>query len=144
MMLFKLLATTVVLLASIPRGLTQSLNEPCTNPHGQPGRCVFLRECQPLLDIYRRDNVSYGESEFFYGSRCSGQFEGKPLVSSISRRVMQVLEKVFFLASCAASRHRQTPPPACREPRPTVDWPRRNGSSVATKLPSVSSPGWHC
>ncbi|KAL9703849.1 hypothetical protein quinque_007367 [Culex quinquefasciatus] len=79
-MLFKLLATTVVLLASIPHGLTQSLNEPCTNPHGQPGRCVFLRECQPLLDIYRRDNVSYDESEFFYGSRCSGQFEGKPLL----------------------------------------------------------------
>lgn len=96
-MLFKLLATSVALMASIPHGLTQSLNEPCTNPYGQPGRCVFLRECQPLLDIYRRDNVSYGESEFFYGSRCSGQFEGKPLVSSISRRVMQVLENVFLL-----------------------------------------------
>ncbi|EDS33995.1 plasminogen [Culex quinquefasciatus] len=74
------LAVTFVLLGFIPYGLSQALNKPCTNPRGEPGLCVFLRECRPLLDIFNTPDVSARESEFFYASRCSGNPGRKPLV----------------------------------------------------------------
>uniref|UniRef100_A0A8D8F588 Serine protease easter n=1 Tax=Culex pipiens TaxID=7175 RepID=A0A8D8F588_CULPI len=63
-----------------------ALNSPCINPDGESGQCVFLRECQPLLTIYKKKNVPVGESDFFYESRCRGKHNGKPLLCCVSPR----------------------------------------------------------
>ncbi|KAL1394961.1 hypothetical protein pipiens_002952 [Culex pipiens pipiens] len=65
---------------------THALNSPCINPDGESGQCVFLRECQPLLTIYKKKDVPYTESAFFYDSQCRGKHNGKPLLCCVSPR----------------------------------------------------------
>ncbi|XP_053693183.1 CLIP domain-containing serine protease B4-like [Sabethes cyaneus] len=69
----------LILVGLFSEGLAQGQNEPCFNPIGQPGLCVFLRECQPLLDIYTKPLITPDESSFVQSSRC-GSAAGKPLV----------------------------------------------------------------
>lgn len=77
---FKQLASLILLAIVISSGSTQDFNEPCRNSRGDPGLCVPLRECPPMLEIYRKHEVSMPESNFFYGSRCSGTYNEKPLM----------------------------------------------------------------
>lgn len=83
-----ILVVIIVVLALIFYGATQGKTDcyrcKSTSPRGEPGRCVFLRKCRPLLEIHKRNNVSLNESYFFYSHRCSGKSDGKPLVSSLS------------------------------------------------------------
>lgn len=58
-------------------------NDPCTNPAGKSGRCIFFRSCESIMSIYGRQVVTPEESTFVDQSRCGKRADGKPLVSSI-------------------------------------------------------------
>lgn len=73
------LLTPVVLLGLISLGSSLNLNDPCTNPNGEAGRCIFFRECQPLVSIYQKPVISPEESNFVRSSQC-GTSNGKALV----------------------------------------------------------------
>lgn len=69
----------IVLTGLIVQGLGLVHNNPCTNPEGAPGRCIFFRECAPLVAIYQKPLISPDESLFVQNSRC-GIVDNKPLV----------------------------------------------------------------
>ncbi|KAL1404035.1 hypothetical protein pipiens_005477 [Culex pipiens pipiens] len=60
-----------------------NLNDRCSNPDGDSGRCVHLRGCPPLREIYTKPVVTYQESSFLSDSRCG--MDGRiPLVCCVS------------------------------------------------------------
>lgn len=65
-------------LASLGSALNE--NDQCTNPAGQSGRCIYFRECDPLLKIYSKPIISPDESQFVENSRCGMTADRKPLV----------------------------------------------------------------
>ncbi|XP_055636345.1 CLIP domain-containing serine protease B4-like [Toxorhynchites rutilus septentrionalis] len=73
------LLVPLVLLELVSRGSALSLNDPCKNPDDQPGRCIFLRECPALLNIYNKQVLTPDESSFILSSRC-GKSGTKSLV----------------------------------------------------------------
>ncbi|XP_065073631.1 CLIP domain-containing serine protease B4-like [Ochlerotatus camptorhynchus] len=80
MQLIKGLLMPFVLLGLTSLGYALSENDPCTNPAGKLGRCIFFRECEPILNIYRKTIVTPEESIFIDKSRCGKRTDGKPLV----------------------------------------------------------------
>uniref|UniRef100_C6ZQY3 CLIP domain-containing serine protease n=1 Tax=Ochlerotatus triseriatus TaxID=7162 RepID=C6ZQY3_OCHTR len=70
----------IVLLGLTSLGYALNENDPCTNPHRQAGRCIYFRECQPLLDIYSKTFITPEESRFVDQSRCGQTADRKPLV----------------------------------------------------------------
>ncbi|XP_058823601.1 CLIP domain-containing serine protease B4-like isoform X1 [Topomyia yanbarensis] len=70
----------VLLATLIAEGSALGQNDPCINPVGDSGLCVFLRECQPLVDIYNKPLISPDESNFVQSSRCGVAAGNKPLV----------------------------------------------------------------
>ncbi|XP_055546193.1 CLIP domain-containing serine protease B4-like [Wyeomyia smithii] len=73
-----LLVPGLLLVALFSEGLAQG--QPCTNPIGQSGICVSLRECQPLLNIYSKPVITPDESNFIQSSRCASAAGGRALV----------------------------------------------------------------
>uniref|UniRef100_A0A182PNA5 CLIP domain-containing serine protease n=1 Tax=Anopheles epiroticus TaxID=199890 RepID=A0A182PNA5_9DIPT len=58
----------------------RNVKEPCIDPAGKPGKCISIRDCEPLLHVLlRQAEVSQSERMFLTRSRCN--FEGRqPLV----------------------------------------------------------------
>lgn len=73
----------VFLLCFVSLGYALSENDPCTNPAGKSGRCIFLRGCEPIMNIYGKAFVSPEESNFIDESRCGQRTDGKPLVCCV-------------------------------------------------------------
>lgn len=74
------LLVPILLLGLASLGAALNDNDPCTNPKGQSGRCIYFRECQPLLQIYSKPIISPDESRFVENSRCGLTADRKPLV----------------------------------------------------------------
>uniref|UniRef100_A0A182FSI6 Uncharacterized protein n=1 Tax=Anopheles albimanus TaxID=7167 RepID=A0A182FSI6_ANOAL len=55
------------------------LGQSCVNPSGESGSCILFRECQPLVDIFKKPFNTPDDTEFLQASRC-GASNGKPLV----------------------------------------------------------------
>lgn len=74
------LGVTLVLLAVVSSGHTLNVNDECTNPDGESGRCLFIRECDPLVRLLKRGNLSSQERSFIMQSRCGVTADKKNLV----------------------------------------------------------------
>lgn len=72
--------TLFVLLGLASSGFALSENDPCTNPAGKSGKCIFFRECEPIMKIYGKAIVTQEESAFIDASKCGRRADGKPLV----------------------------------------------------------------
>lgn len=70
----------VLLLALATLGSALNENDACNNPIGQSGRCIYFRECDPLLKIYSKPIISPEESKFVEDSRCGMTADRRPLV----------------------------------------------------------------
>ncbi|XP_062713045.1 CLIP domain-containing serine protease B4 [Aedes albopictus] len=60
------------------------LDASCINPDGLPGRCVSIRECGPLMKIYRKGLITPLESKFIEKSQCGVSAEKGALVCCAS------------------------------------------------------------
>lgn len=69
-----------VLLGLTSLGYALNENDACNNPAGQSGRCIYFRECEPLLKIYNKQIITPDESRFVEKSRCGQTADRKPLV----------------------------------------------------------------
>lgn len=56
-------------------------NDSCLDPSGLPGRCINVRDCEPLMKIYEKAIVTHDESQFIEQSRCGVSAEKKAWVS---------------------------------------------------------------
>lgn len=65
-------------LASVGYALNE--NDPCTNPNRKSGRCIYYRECLPVMNIYNKSIVTELDSRFIQDSRCGHRADKKPLV----------------------------------------------------------------
>lgn len=74
------LVVPFVLLGLTSLGYALNENDPCTNPNGESGRCIYFRECEPLLKIYQQSIVTPDESNFVDQSRCGQTADRRPLV----------------------------------------------------------------
>ncbi|XP_066595020.1 ovochymase-like [Prorops nasuta] len=78
----KVIVTLLICLAllSIPANAQLSRPTPdCTTPDQFPGRCISIRQCEPLLNIIRSQPLRPGAIDFLRQSQCG--FQGKnPLV----------------------------------------------------------------
>lgn len=68
----------IVLVVALQAGALE-LNEPCVNPRGEAGKCIFFRECQPLVAIFNKKPASIEEGNFVKQSRC-GSVGGSAMV----------------------------------------------------------------
>lgn len=68
------------LLGLISLGNSLSENDPCTNPAGKSGRCIFFRNCESIMRIYSKSVITPGDSTFVEQSRCGMRADDKPLV----------------------------------------------------------------
>ncbi|XP_055609289.1 CLIP domain-containing serine protease B4-like [Uranotaenia lowii] len=74
-----LMPALFLLMVQLGHVLTLEPNEPCVDPNGQSGSCVFLRECPAFVAIFSQGVVSPDQTEFVQSSRC-GSSGGKPLL----------------------------------------------------------------
>ncbi|XP_062713900.1 CLIP domain-containing serine protease B4-like [Aedes albopictus] len=56
------------------------LDASCVNPDGLPGRCISIRNCGPLMKIYKKSIITPLESKFIENSRCGMSAEKGALV----------------------------------------------------------------
>lgn len=75
----KQLLTSAVLIGLIVHAFGLGLNDPCTNPKGSPGKCIFFKDCDALVKLFRNPDITEEEEEFINDSKC-GLIERKPLV----------------------------------------------------------------
>lgn len=54
--------------------------QPCITPKGIAGTCVRVRDCGYVLDILRRDNLLYNDTEYLQGLQCGTRPDGRILV----------------------------------------------------------------
>uniref|UniRef100_A0A2M4BS19 CLIP domain-containing serine protease n=1 Tax=Anopheles marajoara TaxID=58244 RepID=A0A2M4BS19_9DIPT len=75
----KLHILSALLLTVLQHVVALELGQSCVNPSGESGSCILFRECQPLVDIFKRPFNTPDDTEFLQQSRC-GESQGKPLV----------------------------------------------------------------
>lgn len=73
------LSGVIALLLFVCGDLALNLNDPCKNPAGADGSCIFFPECEPLVKIFRKPIILPDEGEFLENSRC-GSVNNKALV----------------------------------------------------------------
>ncbi|XP_049534152.1 uncharacterized protein LOC125950324 [Anopheles darlingi] len=71
--------TAALLLTVLQHAVALELGQSCVNPSGESGSCILFRECQPLVDIFKKPFNTPDDTEFLQASRC-GDLQGKPLV----------------------------------------------------------------
>ncbi|EAT48927.1 AAEL000037-PA [Aedes aegypti] len=76
-----LLASILIIVTlSISPGHALNENDPCIDPDGEAGHCIYLRECDPLVKILQKGNYSPQERNFIMRSRCGLTVDRKNLV----------------------------------------------------------------
>lgn len=74
----------LILFGIITSGIAFDENDSCLDPSGLPGRCINVRDCEPLMKIYEKAIVTHDESQFIEQSRCGVSAEKKALVCCAS------------------------------------------------------------
>ncbi|XP_035892012.1 CLIP domain-containing serine protease B14-like [Anopheles stephensi] len=54
--------------------------QPCTTPKGIAGQCVRVRDCGYVLDLLRKDNFFYNDTEYLKRLQCGTLPDGRALV----------------------------------------------------------------
>lgn len=80
-----------ILLSLASNGIALNENDPCINPVGQSGQCIYFRECDPIMRIYNKSIVTSDETKFVTRSQCGSTPDKRLLVCCT---VIRRLEKV--------------------------------------------------
>uniref|UniRef100_A0A182W9F1 CLIP domain-containing serine protease n=1 Tax=Anopheles minimus TaxID=112268 RepID=A0A182W9F1_9DIPT len=55
-------------------------SEPCSTPNGTAGRCIKVRDCGYVLDLMRKDNFRFNDTEYLEQLQCGIRPDGLTLV----------------------------------------------------------------